>query len=197
VGNRWLSRRAFVLHFLLVTVVPACLLAGWWQVHRALGGNLLSYFYSVEWPIFAILGGVAWWQLIHDVPTEAEYENPRRERRSFLHRDDEVPSRALKWDSSLETPELQNYNQYLQALAAGGVRKTWSNPRGLPLEVLQDEDEVYPGHGREQVAGAPSTSNGARDAAPGSRAGLPGLSISPGSPGSNGESGADRTEFRE
>jgi hypothetical protein len=141
VGNRWLSRRAFVLHFLLVTVVPACLLAGWWQVHRALGGNLLSYFYSAEWPIFAILAGVAWWQLIHDVPTEAEYESPRRERRSFLHRDDEVPSPALAWDSSLETPELRNYNEYLQALAAGGARKTWGNPRGLPLEVLQAEED--------------------------------------------------------
>lgn len=138
-GNRWLSRRAFVLHFLLVTVVPGCLLAGWWQVHRALGGNLLSYFYSVEWPIFAILGVVAWWQLIHDVPTPADYEHPRRERRSFLHRDDEVPSPALRWDAALETPELRNYNQYLQALAAGGARKTWSNPRGLPLEVLNAE----------------------------------------------------------
>jgi hypothetical protein len=158
VGKRWLSRRAFVLHFLLVTVVPACLLAGWWQVHRALGGNLLSYFYSVEWPIFAILGAVAWWQLIHDVPTPRDYERPRRERRSFLHRDDEVPSPALQWDRALETPELRNYNQYLQALAAGGARKTWSNPRGLPPEVLnaEYEDEAMPS-GRGPDTGADRT----------------------------------------
>jgi hypothetical protein len=159
VGNRWLSRRAFVLHFLLVTVVPGCLLAGWWQVHRALGGNLLSYFYSVEWPIFAILGAVAWWQLIHDVPTPGDYEHPRRERRSFLHRDDEVPSPALQWDRALETPELRNYNQYLQALATGGARKTWSNPRGLPLEVLNaeyEDDEAMPS-GRGPDAGADRT----------------------------------------
>lgn len=57
-----------MLHFLLVTVVPGCLFAGWWQVHRALSGNLLSYFYSIEWPVFAVLGVVAWWQLIHDQP---------------------------------------------------------------------------------------------------------------------------------
>lgn len=139
-ANRWLSRRAFVLHFLLVTVVPGCLIAGWWQVHRALSGNLLSYFYSIEWPIFAILGVVAWWQLIHDVPTPAEYERPRRERRSLLHRDDEVPSPALVWDTALETPELRNYNQYLQSLSSGGARKTWGNPRGLPLEVLYAEE---------------------------------------------------------
>ncbi len=143
-GNRWLSRRAFVLHFLLVTVVPGCFLAGWWQVTRALSGNLLSYFYSIEWPIFAVLGVIAWWQLIHDVPTEAEYENPRRQRRSLLHRDDEVPTPALVWDQALETPQLQDYNQYLQALAAGaagGARKTWGNPRGLPLDVLYGEDD--------------------------------------------------------
>jgi hypothetical protein len=144
VAKRWLSRRAFVLHFLLVTVVPGCLVAGWWQVHRALGGNLLSYFYSVEWPIFAVLGGIAWWQLIHDVPTGAEYEKPRRERRSLLHRDEEVPSPALAWDKALETPELQNYNQYLRALAARGARKTWGNPRGLPLDVLYAEQDARP-----------------------------------------------------
>jgi hypothetical protein len=164
VGKRWLSRRAFVLHFLLVTIVPGCLVAGWWQVHRALSGNLLSYFYSIEWPIFAILGVIAWWQLIHDVPTAAEYANPRRERRSLLHRDDEVPSPALVWDRALETPELQNYNQYLKALSAGGVRKTWRNPRGLPLDVLYGEDEDR-GLGDDDVFGD------ARDASGGAAVG--------------------------
>ena len=125
-GKRWLSRRAFVLHFLLVTVVPACLLAGWWQVHRALSGNLLSYFYSVEWPIFAILGGVAWWQLIHDVPTRGEYEHPRRERRSFLHRDDEVPSPALVWDKALENPGTRD----LQPVLAGARGRRWAQDLG-------------------------------------------------------------------
>jgi hypothetical protein len=194
VDNRWLSRRAFVLHFLLVTVVPACLLAGWWQVHRALGGNLLSYFYSIEWPIFAILAAVAWWQLIHDVPTEAEYETPRRERRSFLHRDDEVPSTTLDWDTTLETPELRNYNQYLQALAAGGGRKTWRNPRGLPLELLQAEgDEDRPVGGCELQDGtAPASSVGAEAVLNGPRYAPGGAT----SPDHDVDTGADRAERR-
>ena len=125
-----------MLHFLLVTVVPACLLAGWWQVHRALGGNLLSYFYSIEWPIFALLAVVAWWQLVHDQPGRRQEEDvPERVRRSFLHRDDEIPSRPLEWDKSLETPELAAYNDYLRGLAAGRSHKTWHNPRGLPLSA--------------------------------------------------------------
>lgn len=122
-----------MLHILLVTVGPGCLLAGWWQVHRALGGNLLSYFYSIEWPIFAILALVAWWQLVHDQPGPEGYSPALRERQSFLHRDDEVPSRPLAWDKSLETPELAAYNDYLRGLAAGRARKTWRNPRGLPM----------------------------------------------------------------
>jgi DNA-binding transcriptional regulator of glucitol operon len=132
VRKRWLSRRAFVLHFLLVTVVPGCLFAGWWQVHRALSGNLISYFYSLEWPLFAVLGVLAWWQLVHDVRLETEYDKPSRVRRSLLHRDDELPTQPLIWDSALETPELKAYNEYLRTLATGRTRKTWSNPRGLP-----------------------------------------------------------------
>ena len=61
-----------MLHLLLVTVVPGCLFAGWWQVNRALSGNLLSYFYSLEWPLFAVLGVIAWWQLMHDVPVPGQ-----------------------------------------------------------------------------------------------------------------------------
>lgn len=132
VHQRWLSRRALVLHLCLVTVVPGCLFAGWWQVTRALGGNLLSYFYSIEWPVFAILGVVAWWQLLHDERTAADYDTPRQARRSFLHRDDEVPSPPLVWDKALESPELLAYNEYLRTLSQGRARKTWRNPRGLP-----------------------------------------------------------------
>lgn len=131
--KRWLSKRAFVLHFLLVTIVPGCLFAGWWQVHRALGGNLLSYFYSFEWPLFAVLGVIAWWQLVHDVPLPHQGLAATRTRRSFLHRTDEVPVPALVWDKSLETPELQAYNEYLKTLATGAKHKTWGNPRGLPV----------------------------------------------------------------
>ncbi len=191
-GNRWLSRRAFVLHFLLVTVVPGCLLAGWWQVHRALSGNLLSYFYSVEWPIFAILGVVAWWQLIHDVPTKADFEKPRRERRSFLHRDDEVPSPALVWDEALETPELRRYNQYLQALSAGGERKRWGNPRGLPLDVLYEQDDDWLAAGQAGGRRDSASSGPGDEAAGGGGAGLPASSSAT---SQDVEPGPDRTDL--
>jgi hypothetical protein len=114
-------------------VVPGCLLAGWWQVHRALSGNLLSYFYSLEWPLFAVLGVIGWWQLVHDVPLPHQAPEVARARRSFLHRDYEIKTPALSWDGDEESPELKAYNDYLKMLAAGRRRKTWGNPRGLPV----------------------------------------------------------------
>lgn len=112
-------------------VVPGCLFAGWWQVHRALGGNLLSYFYSIEWPIFALLGVIAWWQLIHDDRPGVPRDEGREEAGGKL--EGAVKSQPLVWDKALETPELVAYNDYLRGLASGGARKTWRNPKGLPV----------------------------------------------------------------
>ena len=53
--GRWLSRRAFILDLEVLILAPGCAVAGWWQATRALAGNGLSWFYSVEWPVFAIL----------------------------------------------------------------------------------------------------------------------------------------------
>jgi len=44
----WLVR-----HVLAATLVVAFLGLGWWQIGRAASGNLLSYAYAVEWPVFA------------------------------------------------------------------------------------------------------------------------------------------------
>ncbi len=66
--QRWCSRRAMLLHLEVIVLAPGCALAGWWQATRALAGNTLSWFYSVEWPVFAVLALVGWWYLIHEDP---------------------------------------------------------------------------------------------------------------------------------
>jgi hypothetical protein len=68
VRKRWFSRRAFLLHIEFFLLASACLVAGWWQVTRALTGNGLSWVYSAEWPGFAVLAILAWWHLIHEDP---------------------------------------------------------------------------------------------------------------------------------
>ena len=55
-----------MLHLLLVTIVPLCGIAFWWQLHQALDGNSLSWAYTIEWPCFAVLAVVGWWQLVHE-----------------------------------------------------------------------------------------------------------------------------------
>lgn len=66
--QQWIRPRSLLLHVAFVVVAGGCLIAGWWQIHRAMQGNALSYLYSVEWPVFAIIAGIGWWQLVHDTP---------------------------------------------------------------------------------------------------------------------------------
>src|ERR1039458_10062839 len=66
--GRWFSRRAVLLHVEMIIVAPGCIAAGWWQATRALAGNELSWAYSVEWPVFALLAIAGWWHLIHEDP---------------------------------------------------------------------------------------------------------------------------------
>jgi hypothetical protein len=68
--RRWFSARAVKLHAIVLVVAPGCVLAGWWQATRALAGNGLSWFYSVEWPVFALLAVAGWWHLVHEDPDE-------------------------------------------------------------------------------------------------------------------------------
>ncbi|MGO9912129.1 MAG: hypothetical protein ACLPQS_13355 [Acidimicrobiales bacterium] len=66
--KRWLSPRALLLHLEVAIVAPGCAAAGYWQATRALGGNTLSWVYSIEWPVFALFAIGAWWHLIHEEP---------------------------------------------------------------------------------------------------------------------------------
>jgi hypothetical protein len=68
VRKRWFSRRALLLHLAVAIVAPGCVAAGWWQATSALAGNELSWVYSVEWPVFALLATAGWWHLIHEDP---------------------------------------------------------------------------------------------------------------------------------
>ena len=56
---------------------------GDWQFHRAEAGNGLSWAYTFEWPIFAVLGAVFWAKTIFEeltVPDSARQEADEIER---------------------------------------------------------------------------------------------------------------------
>ncbi|MCW2946596.1 MAG: hypothetical protein JWR24_3313 [Actinoallomurus sp.] len=54
------------LHLVAIVLIGAFLLAGWWQLARAQGGNLQSWAYVIEWPMFAIFVIVMWVRMVRD-----------------------------------------------------------------------------------------------------------------------------------
>jgi hypothetical protein len=70
IGSIWFSRRAIGLHVLIVVIVPTFAALCVWQVHRALGGNDLSWAYVFEWPFFAGYAIYMWWRFVHEAPLE-------------------------------------------------------------------------------------------------------------------------------
>src|ERR1700728_1159109 len=58
---RWLAWHAFA-----VVAAWGMLWLGDWQLHRAEGGNALSWAYTFEWPVFAAFGIVFWAKTILD-----------------------------------------------------------------------------------------------------------------------------------
>jgi uncharacterized membrane protein len=52
---RWL-----LVHVAAVVMVVGFLLLCWWQVTRAVNGNLLSFGYAIEWPAFAAFVVFVW-----------------------------------------------------------------------------------------------------------------------------------------
>jgi hypothetical protein len=61
ISPRWLAWHAFAV----VAFWGMCWL-GDWQLHRAIAGNSLSWAYTFEWPLFAIMGAVFWARTIRD-----------------------------------------------------------------------------------------------------------------------------------
>ena len=110
----WLTRRAVGLHLALLIVAPACLAAFWWQLHRALDGNDLSWAYCFEWPIFALLAVAGWWQLVHE--DDADRGARRRHRETPQPLSPPTPT----WRAEDESEELAAYNRWLGELAASG-----------------------------------------------------------------------------
>jgi hypothetical protein len=96
VAKTYLTPRAVRLHLTLAVLLPAFAAMFWWQLHRALAGNGLSWAYTVEWPLFAAYAVFLWWRLLHD-------DFPS------------TPKRA-KPTAPSEAADLNAYNAYLASL---------------------------------------------------------------------------------
>lgn len=120
VSPRWLC-----WHLFAVAALAGMIWLTDWQLRRALSGNILSWAYTFEWPIFAVFGVVFWVKTVRDELTGVttndafaeEVEVPAGARRGAS-----VPVRTARDDASGDDPEsgkdaeLAEYNAYLARL---------------------------------------------------------------------------------
>jgi hypothetical protein len=52
-------------HLTLAAGLALCAAAFWFELHRALGGNQLSWAYVFEWPLLGAFGVYMWWRVLH------------------------------------------------------------------------------------------------------------------------------------
>ena len=115
----WIAR-----HLIAIALVAGFLGLGWWQYHRAVGGNPLSWGYTFEWPLFAAFVVFLWIREIqherHAGDPKPEAPEPPAERLPgapvTVGRPVRVPARTAAPDD--DDPELAAYNDYLAWLAA-------------------------------------------------------------------------------
>jgi hypothetical protein len=112
---RWLG-----WHLLMVVSFWGMLWLGDWQLHRALGGNGLSWAYTFEWPLFACFAVVFWAKTIKDEfgikrgeTTESAESRASRDDLPISVRPVQVSAGAAGDD---EDEELSAYNAYLARL---------------------------------------------------------------------------------
>jgi hypothetical protein len=120
---RWLAWHLFV-----VVAFWGMLWLGDWQLHRALGGNGLSWAYTFEWPLFAGFGVVFWARTVRDEfrarrgPTSAEAAAAAAEAAApalpagIGTRPIEAPA------DDADDAELASYNAYIAKLNAEVTR---------------------------------------------------------------------------
>jgi hypothetical protein len=115
---RWLG-----WHVLMVVSFWGMLWLGDWQLHRALGGNGLSWAYTFEWPLFAGFAVVFWAKTIKDEfrlkrgeTTESAESQASRDDLPISVRPVQVSAGAAGAAGDDEDPELSAYNAYLARL---------------------------------------------------------------------------------
>ncbi|HEY1829023.1 MAG TPA: hypothetical protein VGG38_02145 [Acidimicrobiales bacterium] len=119
----WLAPRAIALHIVILIIIPAFAALCDWQVHRALGGNSLSWAYVFEWPIFGGYAMYMWWRILHEEPLNIESSTAAPANGAvaagMAHAESSGPGGAEGDD------ELVAYNRYLAELAERGKPKRW------------------------------------------------------------------------
>jgi DNA-binding transcriptional regulator of glucitol operon len=99
-------------------MVATFLALGWWQAGRAADGNMLSWGYTFEWPLFAIFAVALW---IREMRQALRRDRPGSEQPPVtpagpVRRGPVITRRAATPPNAVEDssdPRLAAYNRYL------------------------------------------------------------------------------------
>ena len=130
--SSWWTPRAIKIHLTLAVLAPAFVALFWWQLHRALGGNGLSWAYTIEWPVFLGYAVFMWWRLLHDTAEPPADDNTIADEPSDATVVSKRPTRSPSWLTQRSTArratalaraaeedrQLAAYNAYLKSLDA-------------------------------------------------------------------------------
>jgi uncharacterized membrane protein len=131
-----------VVHVSVLVLVVGFFALGWWQVGRAAQGNLLSFGYAVEWPVFAAFVIFVW---IVEMRKALRADKPTNDAGADETAVDSavpqapVPAKPRRkrneaaYDDSAD-PALAEYNHYLAWLNA--------NPHATPADYPGIKDST-------------------------------------------------------
>ena len=63
--SRSMKTKTWRTQVTLAVGLAFCVAAFWFELHRALGGNGLSWAYVFEWPLLAVFAVYMWWKVLH------------------------------------------------------------------------------------------------------------------------------------
>ena len=126
--SKWFSSRAIFLHLALIAWLALCAVAAWWQVGRAVQGNALSFMYSIEWPVFGVLGFLGWFAMLNLERATEDEEHERLEYEERMRAEARAArARAEAAAAEREDPRLAAYNDHLAKVALQPKKKLWGH----------------------------------------------------------------------